>query len=983
MRTLLRAAAFICVIGVPSIAYAQAELTGTARDTSGAVLPGVTVEARSPALIEGVRTAVTDGTGQYRIINLRPGVYSVTFMLPGFNTIVREDVELSGSGVFQVNGEMLIGALEETITVTGEAPLIDVSNTTRQTVLDQELIDALPTVARYYTLGALIPGVVPSTLNTGGASGDIMASLSIHGGDNSGQRILSNGVNTSGIAGGGNISGVVPNANAAAEILMDTSAVSAELSQGGVRINYIPRDGGNTFSMSLNGSFSTSGLQGDNFTQRLQDLGLRTPDTVERITEVSGGFGGPILRDKLWFWIAGQDFTADNARAGAFYNLNAFNPDAWTYEADESRPGITKGHWYNIQGRFTYQATPRNKIAVSYDTHDHCRCPDGISATRAPEAAADRRFPHQMLYTAEWTAPLTSRLLVELVGLHRTTRWGNMEMRWTFPEEHASGAMAQMVAVEEQSTGLRYRARNLYNSNFNHNYFFRGAVSYVTGAHNFKAGFTDLTGWLENTSHTGGPPVEYRFNRGVPNRITSRAVPILTDVTLPLDLGFFVQDRWTVDRLTMNVGLRYDHLRTGWPALDLGPTELTPNRNISFPAVDNNISWHDMSYRFGAAYDLRGDGRTAVKVSANRYIEAQTSSGIGSSPHPNRTLVNTVFRSWNDANQDFVPDCDLTSTAGNGECGPMSNSNFGTTVPGALFDEDALKGWRKRGYDWEFSAGVQHELLTGLSVDVGYFRRIFGNQRVSDNLLVGPSDFDTFSIVAPTDPRLPGGGGQTISDLYNVKPGSFQNRQNFTTLARNFGSYIEHWNGVDVSFNARRLYPGLTVQGGVSTGRRSENTCDIRRALPETAPTNPFCDIKEPWLTQVKLLGIYTIPRVDVLVSGTLQSYKGPEIGANFRANNSVVSPSLGRPLSGGQRSVTIPLISADSEYGERLNQLDVRVGKVIRVAGTRATVNLDVYNLLNVDTITRQINTFGGAWLRPTGTVLARFAKISATFDF
>ena len=971
---------FGLLLAMPSLVYAQAEIAGIVRDTSGAVIPGVTVEAASPALIEGVRTVVTDGTGQYRIISLRPGFYTVTFTLAGFTTIIREGLELSGANVFLVNADMSVGGLEESVTVTGEAPIVDVQTVTRSQVLDQELIDSLPTVQRYAALGALIPGVVSNDRNNG-ATGDFMSSLSIHGGEAVGQRILSNGVNTSGIAGQGHISGVVPNANAAVEIVMDTSAASAELSQGGVRINYIPRDGGNTFAGSGNFAFSNSGLQGDNYTGRLEGLGLRTPDSLLKSWDLSGGFGGPIRRDSLWFWVAGQDFGAHNQAAGAFYNLNEFNPHIWIYEPDLSRPGVNEGHWWNAQIRFTWQASPRNKLAFSYDTQDHCRCPDQISATRAPEAARDRRFPHQMLKTVEWTSPVNNRLLLELVGLHRTTRWGNMQMRWSFGDEFEAGLFDDMVAVQEQSSGLWYRNRNTFNSNFNHNFFFRGAVSYVTGSHTFKAGFTDLTGWLENTVHNFNP-YTYRFNEGVPNRITSYATPYFFKVALPFDFGLFAQDRWTIDRLTLNLGVRYDYLETGWPAMTLGPAELVPTRNIQIPAREGSMNWKDITYRLGGAYDLLGDGRTAVKFSASKYLAPQTSAGIGNDTHPTETLVNQTNRAWTDADGDFFHDCNLTDPLANGECGPMANRNFGTNVPGDLYDDDLLFGWGKRGFNWEFSAGVQHELLTGLSLDVGYFRRIYGNFQVEDNILLTAADFDTFSIVAPADPRLPNGGGHMIDGLYNVKPESFGEAQILHTLARNYGEQTEHWNGVDVTLNAR-LQNGLTLQGGVATGRASENSCEIRAALPETAVNDPYCDTQEPFLTNVKLLAVYTIPGIDVLLSGTLQSYPGPEVSAIFRANNAAVTPSLGRPLSGRARNIAVDLIPTLSEYGERRNQVDIRVGKVFRIAGTRTTVNMDIYNLLNVDSITGQNNNFGSAWLRPTRTVLARFAKISATFDF
>ena len=977
MRTVLTGLLLLA----PAAAFAQAELAGTVRDTSGAVLPGVTVEAASPALIEGVRTAVTDGAGQFRIINLRPGQYSVTFTLPGFATVVQEELALSGTAVAQVDATMQVGGIEETVTVTGEAPIVDVRTVTQSQVMDQALIDSLPTASRYADLGALILGTQANSPSVGGAMGDQMASLSVHGAPATGQRILQNGVNTSGIAGAGHISGVVPNANSAAEIVMDTSAASAELSQGGVRINYIPRDGGNTFSGSFNGHFSNEAMQGDNFTDRLQNLGLGTPDQVQRIYEISGGFGGPILQDRLWFYLSAQDFGNEIQAAGAFYNLNAFNPNEWTYEPDLSRPGVNEGHWYSAMSRFTWQASPRNKVAFSYDLQDHCRCPDLISATRAPEAARDRRFPHQMIKTLEWTSPLNNNVLIEAVGLHRTTRWGNMQMKWTFEDEFNNGLFDEMIAVQEQTTGLWYRNNAFFNSNFNHNYFFRGAVSYVTGSHNLKVGATDLTGWLEDTIHAFNP-YTYRLRNGVPNQITQRAVPWFIDMRLPADFGLFVQDNWTMDQLTLNLGIRYDYIETDWPAMTLGPGELVPNRNLSFDAIDSALKWQDITYRFGGAYDLFGNGRTALKVSANKFLAAQTSSGLGSDTHPTETLVNVVNRSWTDADGDFHPDCDLTSVAGNGECGPVSNSNFGTNVPGDVFDPELLQGWGKRGYNWEFTAGVQHELTTGMSVELSYYRQVFGNFTVEDNQLVTAADFDTFSIVAPTDARLPNGGGHTISNLFNVKPESFGQEQAFHTLASNFGKQTQHWNGVDVSVNAR-LQNGLRVQGGVSTGRGSTNTCEIREALPETALTNPFCDLQEPLLTQFKALATYTIPGIDVLLSGTYQSYPGPQILANFNAGNAFVSPSLGRNLSGGSSSVSVPLVEPQSEYGERQHQVDLRVGKVLRFGGTRSSINLDVFNLLNMDTITGQVNVFGPAWQRPTGTVLGRFARISATFDF
>jgi hypothetical protein len=694
---------------------------------------------------------------------------------------------------------------------------------------------------------------------------------------------------------------------------------------------------------------------------------------------------------------------ADRSVADMFENVNAWNPQAWTYVPDTTRPAKNHGEWWNAQTRLTWQASPRVKIAGSYDQQANCRCPNGVTATRAPEAAPDFRFPQQRVVTAEWTSPVSNRILLEAVGLHRTTRWGNMHpapRSGTLEDAGDIAAQPQMIAVQEQSSGLWYRARDVYNNNWNNNFFFRGSVSYVTGSHSFKAGFNNTMGFLQDRIYNF-QPVNYRFNNGVPNQLTVTAAPWSFRAEIDRDLGLYVQDRWTVSRLTLSGGLRFDSFKNSFPEWRLEPGLLLPGRDLTFPEQDN-LNWKDLTYRSGASYDLFGTGRTAIKIALNKFVAGQTLGGLGQDPHPVNRLVTSTNRSWNDRgglgiNGDFVPQCDLVTPLANGECGALANRNFGTTVAGASFDPDILTGFGHRNFNWEFSTSIEHEVLPRVSVDVGYFRRWFGNFRVTDNTLLTAADFDTFSITAPLDPRLPGGGGYTVSGLYNVKPEKFGQVQNFNTLSDTLGKQIEHWNGVDVGARAR-LQNGVTIQGGISTGRRTLDNCEVAEQAPEVllgltnAGGGPnanswgpasFCRRKEGFQTQVKLFGFYTIPRIDVLVSGTLQSTPGPEILANYNAPNAAVTPSLGRPLSGAAQNITVNLIEPGSMYGERLNQIDLRVGKVFRVNDIRASINLDVYNAINADTVREMNNTFGAAWQRPTSILLARFAKISATFDF
>jgi len=328
----------------------------------------------------------------------------------------------------------------------------------------------------------------------------------------------------------------------------------------------------------------------------------------------------------------------------------------------------------------------------------------------------------------------------------------------------------------------------------------------------------------------------------------------------------------------------------------------------------------------------------------------------------------------------------------------MANASFGLPVPGATYDPDLMHGWNKRAFNWEFSTGVQHELLTATSIDVSYFRRMYGNFRVTDNRVLAPGDFDKFDVTAPTDSRLPDGGGHVVHGMYNLNPAKFGlASDNFVTLAENFGEQIEYWHGVDINLTARFI-EGLLVQGGTSTGRTVTDNCEILEKVPEpaesrstntglttVAPVTPleYCHNATNWLTQVKFLASYTIPRIDVRVSGTLQNLPGPPIVATYNLPTAVAAQTLGRPLSGGVANVPVNVIEPGTMFGERVNQVDLRFGKVLRFAGTSSTVSVDLYNAFNANPILAQNNTFGTAWLRPTSIFPARFAKLSLQFDF
>ncbi len=961
----------------PSIAYAQASITGVVRDTSGAVLPGVTVEATSPALIERVRSVVTDGSGQYRVENLRPGTYVVTFTLPGFAVIKREGIELAGTFTATVNAELRVGTLEETVTVTGETPSVDVQSTLRQRVMDREILDSLPMARSDRELTVLIPGATSDRQDVGGSATSVTGRTSIHGSKGTDQRITVGGLSLGGPRDGAS-SSQGSNFAAYQEITIDTAAVDAEQPTGGVRINYIPRDGGNTFSGTFLGAVATEGLQSDNYTQDLKDRGLRTPNRINKIWDVNPGFGGPIKRDTVWFYAAYRYSGASQYPAGIFYNLNANNPVAWTYAPDESRRPSIDSTWKDGTGRVTWQATPKNKFGMIWSQQASCYCPELTSATMAPETGHNRSFSPMRSIVGDWTSPLTNRLLLEAGYLHRVETPSR--------ELVDPNTNPLMVAVTDQALGnLTYRAfpGEIRNVALKHQ-IVRGAMSYITGAHALKAGFTTGPMSEEGSNLHGTQPFAYRFNNGVPNQITLWATPHNHILAIDSLTGVYAQDRWTINRLTVSYGLRYDYYKTSFPETHIGPAPLVPNRNITLPDTPG-LKWHDLSPKSGLAYDLFGDGTTALKVTMNKYLEgigAQNPMILGESMAPVRRLINTTTRSWADANRNYVPECDLINPAANGECGAMANRNFGTRVPGATYDPDLTNGWGKRNYNWEFSAGVQRQIVPNVSVDFSYFRRVYGNFLAVDNRAVGPTDYDRFSLTAPANSRLPGGGGYVIGGLADLNPAKFGvPNDDYVTRARNYGTQTEHWNGVDLTVNARPR-PGLLLQGGLSTGRTSTNNCEILEKLPEAGPTNPYCDVTTDFLPQVKFVGAYSIPRIDLQVSSVFRNENGPQVLANFNATNALVAPSLGRSLSGGAANVSVNLVEPGTMYGDRMTQLDVRVGKTLRFGRTRATASVDLYNALNGNAVLAHSTAYA-TWLRPDSILLARFLKFGVQLDF
>jgi hypothetical protein len=1025
------------VITLPASVYAQATITGVVKDASGAVLPGVSVEASSPVLIEKARTATTDGSGQYRIVDLRPGSYSVTFSLTGFTTVKREGIELEGSFVAAVNADLRVGSLQETVTVTGEAPIVDVQSVRRQQSVSGETIAALPTSRAYGALFQLIPAVT-----TGGGANlqvQIMPGLNVFGGPGgrgTEGRLTVDGLNVGAALSGGGVSSYIPDVGNAQEVTFTTSGGLGEAEVGGPTMNIVPKTGGNSVKGNVYLAGTPGRLVGSNFTPELEAAGLRIPGELLKLWDYTLGIGGPIVKDRIWYFANAREEGSWSSVPGMFANRNAGIPGKYIYEPDTSRQAATAHSWRIVNVRVTAQATQRDKINVFWDEQRPCQgaawpgVDDGCrqqpsdewivggasgvagsfgsaSATSAPEISnyAGRGFAYQRVQQATWTSPITNRLLLDAGFGTYASRYGGQEMPGN-PTRAIPRMLEQCTGTPPVNAVPNACAHGIQNLTFGSQdwqtneqtvYTWRTSASYVTGAHSLKFGYQGGFPTLNQNYSSNDTHLTYRMNYGVPNLLTLDLKPFSVRQRTRSD-AVYAQAQWTRQRLTVQWAVRYDRAWSYFPEQTVGPVRFLPTP-VTFPRTDGVKGYQDVTPRGGVAYDLFGNGNTALKMNVGKYLEAATNHNTYTLTNPTARLAGSpvlgappaVTRAWTDSNSNYIPDCDLLNplsqnlTATGGDiCGGLSNQNFGKPVFTGSFDPEILEGWRVRPSDWQVGVSIQQKVIQGVSVEVGYFRRWLQNFTVNDNRAVLASDFDQFSITAPSDSRLPHGGGYTVAGIYNVQPLKATQTDTLTTWARNFGDQTSVYNGIQLSATAR-MRQGLTFQGGLNTGKTVVDTCNVRSQLPEIAPTDPYCLNDPGFVTRVTGLATYTVPKVDVLLSGTFRSDQGSSLAANYVVSTVEAARTLGRPLSNSAPSITVNLLKPGEQWGDRVNEVDLKVAKILRFGRTRSTVGIDIYNLFNVNPVLtyNQAFTPGGRWLVPTSVLSARFAKLSASIDF
>jgi hypothetical protein len=1040
------AAALLALLPAAALAQTSA-IAGVVKDSSGAVLPGVTVEASSPALIEKVRSAVTDSSGQYKIGSLRPGTYTVTFTLPGFSVVKRENVELTSDFTAPINADLKVGALEETITVSAESPVVDTQSITTRTVMTRDVMDAIPTGRNIQAVGIMIPGTSIS-LGGGGAlsrdvggSGNLQQSpLQYRGSADTVQTI--EGMRLNNLCANGAYSGVYWNDGSFQEFSYVTGADSAEMGQGGMRVNMVPKDGGNSFHGSAYGNYSPSAWASDN----CGSSGVGQPCTGKNLTgdttfnktsnfltnvskltknyDSNVGVGGPIVRDRAWFYGTFRYLGVNKTVVDSFYNLNTQVPGKFTpYVPDTSRPGIDDGHIRSIAGRVKFQASSKDQISYYHDEQNKVRGHWGIASTVPPEASAIQATPTSFVSVTKYTRTQSNKLLFDA---------GFAVYDQEYQENYQPDVFANPVplyTINDNATGKIANAWNNPADHFSKLFTEQFAANYITGAHSFRGGIIiSQAQWRLAQQYTlDVQPVN--FNAGVPVSVTLR-IPTDRKNSIKEDMGLFIQDKWTINRMTVNAGVRFDQFigATDPETLPAG----TFNAAVTYsdcPDGKNNLNagctgrvtnWKDISPRVGIAYDLFGDGKTAIKASVARYVAGTglAAGGTIDNNNPETTVGLSDTRAWNDLDKNGSP----FDSSGHIQLNELTNSTstptFGKNVPSStLTDPKVLDGWGVRGYNWEYTVSGQHQLAPRVSLNGGWYRRQFGNQTVTvdnrysfaNNSYDGP-----FCVNAPVDPNLPNGGGYQVCGLYDLKPSVVaQNLPASSTIhfSSDYGGETNIYEGFEVSTTAR-FSRGAFFNVGINAQKRIFDQCNLVNAgivsalgpinnatinATEVAEIFPdgskACHQDLPYRPDLKLLGSYTLP-YEVVLSATYQFSRGvqtggaaPSILATWATAPSSAT-TLGRAYSAGATTKSVNLMAVGVNYGnQNLQQLDLRASKRIKLDKVRLRLDFDAYNIFNSDWPFTVSSTFSTAatsnWLRPTNVLQARFFKIGAQFDF
>ena len=920
-------AALALALAVPGVAAAQsgAGIVGAVTDQSGAPLPGVTVQISSPALIERVRTATTASDGRYQVVALRPGDYTVSFELSGFQAVRRERIALNTAFTATVNATLPVGRVQEAVVVQGGVQVIDARSSTSERALNQELLEGIP-VGRVPNVAVLLaPGAVTARPDVGGSETGQTAGVSIHGSQTRDLVWNTDGLDMTSNTGSGGVSGQYPNQGAYQEIVVLTKALPADVGAGGVSVNMITKDGGNRFRGDLFGTFTGQGLQRDNVSDAQRLRGLTAPSGTDVFYDLNAGVGGPIAADRLWFFGSGRRFRVDR------FEASTFNPDG--------SQALDENLIWNASGKLTWQITPAHRLSgfvdYNYKLRDHRRQTTAAYQFVSPDASY-----HSPLWGPVANAKLTSTLRPNLL-LDTGVSWYYVPWSLDYQPGLAANAIPRVDIARSTLDGAPPPSMVRANQERR---AWSGVVSWLPrwrGEHQVRTGVQyQLAPYGQTFDSLGHGDLVARYRNGVPDSVTVYNTPVTTSLQ-QTELGVFLQDSWTLGgRVTLNAGVRYERHIGSLNAQSAPAGDFVGAR--SFPAQRGLVTWNTVVPRIAVAYDASGNGRTVLKGSVSQYAQRQGSQLVDQF---NPLRQNTEVRTWSDLNRDLVPQAN--------EIGPgQGGLDRGATVR----IDPALR----RPTQWEATASVERQLADNLGVAASYFYRNYRDLTAVVNVAVSPDDYTPIVIVNPLD-------GQPFT-VYNQSAASIGKVDNLLT---NSSALEQRYQGVEVTVNHR--HRNLTLFGGVTAGWNRVGGSASRN--PNDRINTEGFDLLDSRVI-ANFSAVYRLPWA-FDVSSHAAFYAGLPLRRIYTVTRTVL-PAL------RQTSQDVTLLPAGAVRKPDQTLVDIRIGRRFRTApGLTVEPLFEVFNLLNENASLQEVEQVGPALGRISRNIDGRLVRFGVKVSF